>query len=112
MLEVKPPPVPEPAHSDPRMGMSITEAASRTGVSAHTLRYYERAGLVVTTIDRTASGRRRCHQLTWIGSPSAPGCEPPACPSIPSDATAQLVSAGPGNDLPSWKYTASKSPPN
>ncbi|MFI6792000.1 MerR family transcriptional regulator [Nonomuraea sp. NPDC050383] len=44
------------------------EAARRTGVSAHTLRYHERAGLVVTTVERTAGGRRRYHRigLEWI----------------------------------------------
>jgi DNA-binding transcriptional MerR regulator len=49
-------------------GVSIAEAARLTGVSAHTLRYYERAGLVVTDIDRTSSGRRRYHKLDldWI----------------------------------------------
>ena len=48
--------------------MSIAEAARRTGVSVHTLRYYERAGLVVTPVDRTASGQRRYQQLDldWI----------------------------------------------
>jgi DNA-binding transcriptional MerR regulator len=49
-------------------GVSIAEAARRTGVSVHTLRYYERAGLVVTPVDRTASGQRRYQQLDldWI----------------------------------------------
>lgn len=49
-------------------GISIAEAAQHTGVSVHTLRYYERAGLVVTTVDRTAGGRRRYRQidLDWI----------------------------------------------
>lgn len=49
-------------------GLGIAEAARRTGVSVHTLRYYERAGLVVTPVDRTASGRRRYRQvdLDWI----------------------------------------------
>ncbi|MFF0578290.1 MerR family transcriptional regulator [Streptosporangium saharense] len=49
-------------------GLSIAEAARRTGVSVHTLRYYERAGLVVTTVDRTAGGWRRYHRidLDWI----------------------------------------------
>jgi DNA-binding transcriptional MerR regulator len=49
-------------------GLSIAEAARRTGVSAHTLRYYERAGLVVTPVDRTSGGRRRYYQLDldWI----------------------------------------------
>jgi DNA-binding transcriptional MerR regulator len=61
VLEVKPTPVPE-------VGLSIAEAARRTGVSVHTLRYYERAGLVVTPVDRNASGRRRYRQLDldWI----------------------------------------------
>jgi transposase-like protein len=40
MLEVKEQPVPEPARSVPQAGLSIAEAARRTGVSAHTLRYY------------------------------------------------------------------------
>ena len=68
MLEVKPQPAPPPARSGPQAGLSIAEAARRTGVSAHTLRYYERAGLVVTTVGRTAGGRRRYQQqdLYWI----------------------------------------------
>ena len=68
MLEVKPQAVSEPARSGPQPGMSIAEAARRTGVSAHTLRYYERAGLVVTAVDRTVGGQRRYHQLDldWI----------------------------------------------
>lgn len=52
----------------PDEGLTIAEAARRTGVSAHTLRYYERAGLVVTPVDRTHGGRRRYHRLDleWI----------------------------------------------
>ena len=61
MLEVKPPPVSGPAGPSAQAGLSIAEAARRTGVSVHTLRYYERAGLVVTAVDRTAGGRRRYH---------------------------------------------------
>jgi DNA-binding transcriptional MerR regulator len=61
VLEVKSPPAPE-------AGLTIAEAARRTGVSAHTLRYYERAGLVVADVDRTSGGRRRYHErdLRWI----------------------------------------------
>ncbi|MFJ1549277.1 MerR family transcriptional regulator [Streptomyces sp. NPDC088246] len=56
--------LPEPV---PEMGLSIAEAARRTGVSTHTLRYYERAGLVVTPVDRTHGGRRRYRlDLEWI----------------------------------------------
>jgi DNA-binding transcriptional MerR regulator len=68
VLEVKPPSAPESTGSVPEAGLTIAEAARRTGVSAHTLRYYERVGLVVTPVDRTSGGRRRYHQLDldWI----------------------------------------------
>ncbi|WP_018685245.1 MerR family transcriptional regulator [Actinokineospora enzanensis] len=62
MLEVNP-------HDPvPPEGLGIAEAARRTGVSVHTLRYYERAGLVITDVDRTTGGRRRYRQsdLDWI----------------------------------------------
>ncbi len=98
MLEVKPPPVSEPAHSDPQAGMSIAEAAARTGVGAHTLRYYERAGLVVTPVDRNDAGRRRYQQLDlhWITV-----CTKLRATGMPIKTIrryAQLVSAGPGNE--------------
>ena len=91
MLEVKP-------SSVPRTGLSIAEAARRTGVSVHTLRYYERAGLVVTTVDRTAGGRRRYHQLDldWIKV-----CTRLRATGMPIQAIrryAQLVSSGRGNE--------------
>jgi DNA-binding transcriptional MerR regulator len=90
VLEVNSPPGTE--------GLSIAEAARRTGVSVHTLRYYERAGLVVTAVDRTASGRRRYHKLDldWIGI-----CTRLRATGMPIRAIrryAQLVSAGPGNE--------------
>ena len=98
MLEVKPQPVPGSTHSDPQAGLSIAEAARRTGVSVHTLRYYERAGLVVTTVERTAGGRRRYQQLdlTWITV-----CTKLRATGMPIKTIrryAQLVSAGPGNE--------------
>lgn len=48
-------------------GLSIAEAAEVSGVSAYTLRYYERAGLI-GGIDRAASGHRRYTEkdLAWI----------------------------------------------
>jgi DNA-binding transcriptional MerR regulator len=87
-----------PAGSDPRTGLSIAEAARRTGVSVHTLRYYERAGLVVTTIDRTNGGRRRYQRedLKWISI-----CTKLRATGMPIRTIrryAQLVSAGPGNE--------------
>jgi DNA-binding transcriptional MerR regulator len=98
MLEVKPRPVPEPARADPRAGLGIAEVARRTGVSAHTLRYYERAGLVVTAVDRTASGRRRYQEqdLNWIIV-----CTKLRATGMPIKTIrryAQLVSAGPGTE--------------
>jgi DNA-binding transcriptional MerR regulator len=93
VLEVKPQPV-----SGPEAGLSIAEAARRTGVSVHTLRYYERAGLVVTAIDRTAGGRRRYHQLDldWIAI-----CTRLRATGMPIRTIrryAELVAAGPGNE--------------
>ncbi len=98
MLEVKPQPAARPADVDPRAGLSIAEAARRTGVSVHTLRYYERAGLVVTTVDRTAGGRRRYQQqdLQWITM-----CTKLRATGMPIKTIrryAQLVSAGRGNE--------------
>jgi DNA-binding transcriptional MerR regulator len=39
--------------------ISISEAADRTGLSTHTLRYYERAGLMISEVDRASSSHRR-----------------------------------------------------
>ena len=41
--------------------LSIAEAAEATGLSAHTLRYYERAGLL-EPVDRNQGGHRRYRQ--------------------------------------------------
>jgi DNA-binding transcriptional MerR regulator len=87
VLEVKPP-----------EGMTIAEAARRTGVSVHTLRYYERAGLVVTAVDRTSGGRRRYRELDlkWITI-----CTKLRATGMPIRGIrryAELVSAGPGNE--------------
>jgi DNA-binding transcriptional MerR regulator len=48
--------------------LTIAEAAERTGLTAHTLRYYERDGLMLGTVERAASGHRRYSQrdLRWI----------------------------------------------
>lgn len=40
------------------MGLSIAEVAEFTGLTAHTLRYYERAGLMIHDPERTSSGHR------------------------------------------------------
>jgi len=48
--------------------LTIAEAAERTGLSADTLRYYERDGLMLASVLRSASGHRRYSDsdLTWI----------------------------------------------
>ena len=47
--------------------LSIAEAAAEAGVSVHTLRYYERAGLMAP-IERNESGHRRysVQNVGWI----------------------------------------------
>ncbi|GGU71094.1 MerR family transcriptional regulator [Streptomyces albospinus] len=82
----------------PASGLSIADAARRTGVSAHTLRYYERAGLVVTPVDRTHGGRRRYHRLDleWIAV-----CTRLRATGMPIKGIrryAELVAAGRGNE--------------
>jgi len=96
VLEVKP--KPKTNRPIPPGGLTIAEAAQRTGVSVHTLRYYERAGLVITHVDRTASGRRRYRHedLVWINV-----CTRLRATGMPIKAIlryAELVSAGPGNE--------------
>jgi DNA-binding transcriptional MerR regulator len=104
VLEVKPKPASGAArHKAPRPalpaeGVTIAEAARRTGVSVHTLRYYERAGLVVSPVDRTSGGRRRYRELDlkWIII-----CTKLRATGMPIRGMrryAELVAAGPGNE--------------
>jgi DNA-binding transcriptional MerR regulator len=48
--------------------LTIAEAAEQTGLTAHTLRYYERDGLMLFSVERSTSGHRRYSErdLTWI----------------------------------------------
>ena len=39
--------------------LSIAEAAQATGLTTHTLRYYEREGLLLELVERASSGHRR-----------------------------------------------------
>ena len=51
-----------------RATYSIAETAELTGLTMHTLRYYERDGLMLRRVGRTASGHRRYsdRDLHWI----------------------------------------------
>jgi DNA-binding transcriptional MerR regulator len=98
VLEIRSPSKSRRAGAVPEAGLSIAEASRRTGVSVHTLRYYERAGLIVTTVDRTAGGRRRYRQidLDWIVV-----CTKLRATGMPIRTIrryAQLVAAGRGNE--------------
>lgn len=48
--------------------LSIGQAADRTGLSVHTLRYYEREGLLPSPVRRDSDGRRVYteHDLEWL----------------------------------------------
>jgi DNA-binding transcriptional MerR regulator len=98
VVEVNPQPESGAARSNSQAGLSIGEAARRTGVSVHTLRYYERVGLVVTPVDRTRGGRRQYHQLDleWITI-----CTRLRATGMPIKGIrhyAELVAAGRGNE--------------
>jgi DNA-binding transcriptional MerR regulator len=104
VLEVKPQPAPGAAGPKvdttavPAEGVTIAEAARRTGMSVHTLRYYERAGLAVSPVDRTSGGRRRYRELDlkWIII-----CTKLRATGMPIRGLrryAELVAAGPGNE--------------
>ena len=78
--------------------LSIGEVAERTGLSVHALRFYEREGLLVGPVPRTAGGRRRytaadvdwlliCVKLRESGMPLAE-----------LQRFAGLVRQGPGNE--------------
>ena len=48
--------------------LSISDAAQLTGLSAHTLRYYERAGLMLDRVGRASSTHRRYseEEIRWV----------------------------------------------
>ncbi|GAA1531185.1 MerR family transcriptional regulator [Nocardioides humi] len=52
----------------PSTGHTIAEAADTLGLTADTLRYYERDGLLLRPVPRSASGHRRYAEpdLRWI----------------------------------------------
>ena len=50
------------------MALTIAQAAERSGLTKDTLRYYEKDGLMLAPVDRSATGHRRYTErdLTWI----------------------------------------------
>ena len=53
----------------PTPGLSIAQASARCGLTPDTLRYYERDGLMLRAVGRSATGHRRYTEqdLRWIG---------------------------------------------
>ncbi len=57
----------EPETVPAEAGLTIADAARTSGLSVHTLRYYERAGLI-GDVDRATSGHRRYSEadMAWV----------------------------------------------
>jgi DNA-binding transcriptional MerR regulator len=81
------------------MSLTIAEAAARTGLTTHTLRYYERDGLMLHDVDRSASGHRRYddRDLAWIDLLTR--LRGTGMPISDVRRYAALVRAGEGNEL-------------
>jgi DNA-binding transcriptional MerR regulator len=79
------------------MSLTIAETAERTGLTAHTLRYYERDGLMLA-VDRSASGHRRYtdRDLEWIRMVTR--LRSTGMPIREVRRYADLVRRGPGNE--------------
>ena len=91
----------EPVRADdacPGPGLSIAQAAAATGLSAHTLRYYERDGLMRTRPERDAAGRRRYGpaDLAWVQLLTR--LRATGMPVVDVRRYTELVRAGAGNE--------------
>jgi DNA-binding transcriptional MerR regulator len=79
-------------------GISIGEVAERTGLSVHTLRFYEREGVFVGPVCRGPTGRRVYSEddIAWLGL-----CTKFRAAGMPLTAIrayADMVREGPGNE--------------
>ena len=81
---------------DVEVGLSIAEVAERTGVTAHTLRYYERIGLV--TVPRDTAGHRLYTQDALNRVVFVTRLRQTAMPIRDIQAYFRLVADGPGNE--------------
>jgi len=80
------------------LSLSIADAAAASGLTTHTLRYYERDGLMLDAVERAPSGRRRYTELdlTWIRMIAR--LRSTGMPIREVRAYAALVRAGEGNE--------------
>ena len=62
-------PLPDIPGDVPAEGLTIGQAAAVLGLPAETIRYYDRAGLMLDPTPRNSAGQRRYQQpdLDWIG---------------------------------------------
>lgn len=88
----------ERAETELEQELTIAEAAHRTGLSAHTLRYYERAGLLLDVAREGSSGHRRYGEgdLEWIDLVTK--LRSTGMPIRQIRRYAELVRSGPGNE--------------
>ncbi len=78
--------------------LTISQAAAATGLTAHTLRYYERAGLMLDPIERASSTHRRYTpgDVNWLILLTR--LRSTGMPIRQIRAYAELVRAGEGNE--------------
>jgi DNA-binding transcriptional MerR regulator len=89
-------PTPGPTTRPPPLALSIAEVAERTGVTAHTLRYYERIGLV--TVPRDPAGRREYTEAEVTRVMFITRLRLTAMPIREIQAYFRLVAEGPGTE--------------
>lgn len=60
--------MPQTGSGEPEPRYTIGQAAQRTGLSVHALRFYEREGLLASPVQRTPDGRRTYRELDleWL----------------------------------------------
>jgi DNA-binding transcriptional MerR regulator len=79
--------------------LSIGQVAERTGLSVHTLRFYEREGLLLSeNIPRGSGGHRRysAADVDWLGICTS--LRTSGMPLVKIKRFAELVRQGPGNE--------------
>ncbi|MFE4618122.1 MerR family transcriptional regulator [Streptomyces sp. NPDC056501] len=82
----------------PAEPLGIGEVAERTGLTVHALRFYEREGLLVGPIRRTAGGRRRYTTLDVDWLLICVKLRESGMPLADLKRFAELVRHGPGNE--------------
>ncbi|MEN4479068.1 MerR family transcriptional regulator [Mycolicibacterium cosmeticum] len=79
-------------------GYTIGEVAEAIGLSVHALRFYEREGLLIEPVERTASGRRRYSRTNVDWLRICTRLRESQMPLADLKRFAALVRKGPGNE--------------